>query len=149
MQQTAQADRQTLQAPRFDCDFHEKDNLARLFTATGGAKATIDPLQPSEKRSTRTLISQKMIASFARETQDVERLDAQRRQVTSATVVAVANATYLHRLVSAAARAIPRVGRARAPEAAEITPTAGADSYGAGDDDDLSPVATMVLTFAK
>lgn len=77
VQQTAQADRQTLQAPRFDCDFHEKDNLARLFTATGGAKATIDPFQPSEKRSTRTLTAQKMIASFVRATQDVERLDAQ------------------------------------------------------------------------
>ncbi|MGI8566830.1 MAG: LptA/OstA family protein, partial [Pyrinomonadaceae bacterium] len=32
---------------------------------------------PSEKRATRTLTSQKMLASFVRETQDVERLDAQ------------------------------------------------------------------------
>jgi LPS export ABC transporter protein LptC len=73
-----QADRKTLNAPRFDCDFYETDNLARTFTASGGnAKAVITPLQPSEKRGTRTLTSQKMIAAFVRETQDVERVDAQ------------------------------------------------------------------------
>jgi len=77
VQQTAQADWQTLQAPRFDCEFFDSNNLARVFIATGGAKAIIEPIQPSEKRATRTLTSQKMLASFVRETQDVERLDAQ------------------------------------------------------------------------
>lgn len=77
VQKTPTADRKTLTAPRFDCDFYETGNLARTFTATGGAKAVIDPVQPTEQRATRTLTSQKMVAVFARETQDVERFDAQ------------------------------------------------------------------------
>src|SRR6185312_7994375 len=34
----AQADKKTLTAPRIDCDFFESGNLARTFTASGGAK---------------------------------------------------------------------------------------------------------------
>src|SRR5215472_2722495 len=71
------ADRKTLTAPRFDCDFYEVGNLAHNFVATGGAKAVIDPVQPSEKRGPRTITSQKMTAAFVRETQDVERVEAQ------------------------------------------------------------------------
>lgn len=74
---SAKADRQTLTAPRFDCDFYEIGNLVRNATATGGAKVVIDPVQPSEKRGTRTITAQKMLAVFGRETQDVERVDAQ------------------------------------------------------------------------
>jgi len=74
---SANSDRKTLTAPRFDCDFFEVGNLARTFTATGGAKAVIEPTQPSEKTGTRTLTSQIITALFVRETQDVERLDAQ------------------------------------------------------------------------
>lgn len=77
IQKDAKADRQTLTAPRFDGDFYETGNLARNFTATGGAKAVIDPVIPSQERSTRTITSQKMVAVFARETQKVDRLDAQ------------------------------------------------------------------------
>ena len=77
VQHTPTADRKTLQAPRFDCDFYESGNLARVFTATGGTKAVMDPLQQTSERDTRTLTSQKMTATFVRETQDVERLDAQ------------------------------------------------------------------------
>jgi len=73
----ATADRKTLTAPRFDCDFYEAGNLARTFTATGGAKATIDPVQPVKDRFTRTLTSQKITAVFVKETQDIERMDAQ------------------------------------------------------------------------
>lgn len=73
----AKADRKTLTAPRFDCDFYEIGNLAHNFTASGGIKAVIDPMEPSEKRGTRTLTAQRMAATFTRETQDVERLDAQ------------------------------------------------------------------------
>lgn len=73
----AQADKKTLTAPRFDCDFFEAGNLAKTFVATGGAKAVIEPVQPSDRRGTRTLTSQKMTASFVKETQDVERFDAQ------------------------------------------------------------------------
>jgi LPS export ABC transporter protein LptC len=76
-QKSATADRKTLTAPRFDCDFYETGNLARNFTATDNAKALIEPLQPSEERATRTITSQKMTAVFVRETQDVERFEAQ------------------------------------------------------------------------
>ncbi|MCM3871405.1 MAG: LPS export ABC transporter periplasmic protein LptC [Pyrinomonadaceae bacterium] len=74
---SANADRKTLTAPRFDCDFFEMGNLARTFKASGGSKAVIEPVQPSEKVGTRTLTSEIMTAVFIRETQDVERLDAQ------------------------------------------------------------------------
>ncbi len=77
VQKTAKADRRTLTAPRFDCDFFETGNLARNCTATGGAKAVIDPVVPTEKRSTRTITSQNMTAIFSRETQDPEKIDAQ------------------------------------------------------------------------
>ncbi len=71
------ADQKTLTAPRMDCDFFEAGNLARTFIATGGAKAVIQPVQKVENRGTRTLTSQKMTAVFVKETQDVERMDAQ------------------------------------------------------------------------
>ena len=75
--QNATADRKTLTAPRFDCDFFEAGNLARVFTATGGAKAVIEPVIKSETRGTRTLTGKKIAAVFVKETQDVERMDAQ------------------------------------------------------------------------
>jgi lipopolysaccharide export system protein LptA len=71
------AERKTVTAPRFDCNFYEGGNLAHNFIATGGAKAVIDPLQPTPQRGTRTLTSQKMTTLFVRETQDVDRFDAQ------------------------------------------------------------------------
>jgi LPS export ABC transporter protein LptC len=73
---SSNSDRKTLTAPRFDCDFFEIGNLARTFIATGGAKAVIEPTQPSEKKGTRTLTSQTINAVFVKETQDVDRLDA-------------------------------------------------------------------------
>jgi len=73
----AMAEKKTITAPQFDCDFFEAGNLARTFIATGGAKAVLDPVQPTPSRGTRTLTSQKMTAVFIRDTQDVERLDAQ------------------------------------------------------------------------
>ena len=75
--QNERADRKTLVAPRFDCDFFETGNLARSCTATGGAKAVVDPVQTVPDRGTRTLTSQKMTAVFLRDTQDIERVDAQ------------------------------------------------------------------------
>jgi lipopolysaccharide transport protein LptA len=75
--QNAAADRKTLTAPRFDCDFFESGNLARTFTATGGAKAVIEPVIKSETRGVRTLTGKKIAAVFVKETQDVERMDAQ------------------------------------------------------------------------
>ena len=71
------AERKKLNAPQFDCDFFEAGNLARTCKATGGSKATLDPMQPAQNRGTRTLTSQNMTAIFLKDTQDVERLDAQ------------------------------------------------------------------------
>ena len=73
----AAADKKTLTAPRIDCDFFETGNLARTFVASGGAKAVIEPVQTVQDRGTRTLVSQKMTAVFVKDTQDVERMDAQ------------------------------------------------------------------------
>jgi LPS export ABC transporter protein LptC/lipopolysaccharide transport protein LptA len=77
VQQLPSADRKQLNAPRFDCDFHEGGNLARLFTATGGARAVVTPVVPDQKRGVSTLTSKTMLAHFARETQDVERVESQ------------------------------------------------------------------------
>jgi LPS export ABC transporter protein LptC len=77
VQKTAKADRRTLTAPRFDCDFFESGNLARNCSATGGSKAVIDPMIETPNRSTRTITSQNMTAVFSRETQDPEKIDAQ------------------------------------------------------------------------
>ncbi len=71
------AERKTLNAARFDCDFFDAGNLARECKATGGSKATMDPVQPSPQRGTRTLTSQNMTAVFVKDTQDIERVDAQ------------------------------------------------------------------------
>ncbi|HKO42338.1 MAG TPA: LPS export ABC transporter periplasmic protein LptC [Pyrinomonadaceae bacterium] len=73
----AQSDSKTLTAPRMDADFFESGNLAKSFVATGGTKAVIEPAQKTESRGTRVLTSQKMTAVFVKDTQDVERMDAQ------------------------------------------------------------------------
>jgi lipopolysaccharide export system protein LptA len=77
VQQTPQADRKVLNAPRFDGDFFDEGNLARQFKATGGAKTVITPVVQSEKRGVRTLTSDSVVALFTRETQEAERIDAQ------------------------------------------------------------------------
>jgi LPS export ABC transporter protein LptC/lipopolysaccharide transport protein LptA len=74
---SARAERKTLNAPQFDCDFFEAGNLTRACKATGGAKAVLVPMQPSQDKGTRTLNSQNMTAVFRKETQDLERVDAQ------------------------------------------------------------------------
>jgi LPS export ABC transporter protein LptC len=74
---SARADKKTLTAPRFDCDFFDSGNLARTCASTGGSKFVMEPFQPSAERGTRTLTSQKMAATFVRDTQDVERVEAQ------------------------------------------------------------------------
>jgi lipopolysaccharide export system protein LptA len=74
---SARAERKKLNAPQFDCDFFEAGNLARTCKASGGAKATLDPMQPVQNRGTRTLTSQNMTTVFLKDTQDMERVDAQ------------------------------------------------------------------------
>jgi len=74
---SARAERKKLNAPQFDCDFFEAGNLARTCKATGGSKAVLDPVQPAKDRGTRTLTSQNMTAVFLKDTQDIERVDAQ------------------------------------------------------------------------
>ena len=74
---SARAERKKLNAPQFDCDFFEAGNLARSCKASGGAKAALDPMQPTPNRGTRTLTSQTMTTVFLKDTQDIERVDAQ------------------------------------------------------------------------
>ena len=74
---SARAERRKLNAAQLDCDFFETGNLTRTCKAAGGAKAVMDPVQPSQKRGTRTFTSQTMTAVFVKDTQDVERVDAQ------------------------------------------------------------------------
>lgn len=76
LQKTVKAERKTLTAPHFDCDFYESGNIARNCIATNNAKAVLDPVLPSDKRGTRTMTAQKMTALFVRETQDVDKVDA-------------------------------------------------------------------------
>jgi LPS export ABC transporter protein LptC/lipopolysaccharide transport protein LptA len=79
VQRSATAERKTLTAQKFVCEFYETGNLARVATATGGeVKVVMDPLQPTEKRGQRTITAQKVItASFVQATQDVEQLNAE------------------------------------------------------------------------
>jgi len=74
---TQQSERKKVNAPQFDCDFFEAGNLARTCKASGGAKAVLDPMQPAQNRGTRTLTSQSMTTVFLKDTQDMERVDAQ------------------------------------------------------------------------
>jgi lipopolysaccharide export system protein LptA len=74
---STRAERKKLNAPQFDCDFFEAGNLARTCKASGGSKATLDPMQPAKDRGTRTLTSQTMTTVFLKDTQDIERVDAQ------------------------------------------------------------------------
>jgi len=74
---TAGHDSKTLTAAQFNCVFFEAGNLTKNCNATGGAKAVLDPVQPDPKRGTRTITSQSMNAAFVKDTQDLERLDAQ------------------------------------------------------------------------
>jgi lipopolysaccharide export system protein LptA len=74
---SAKAERKKLNAPQFDCDFFEAGNLARSCKATGGAKAALDPVQPAQNRGTRTITAQNMTTVFLKDTQDIERVDAQ------------------------------------------------------------------------
>jgi LPS export ABC transporter protein LptC len=73
----ARADSKTLTAPQLNCDFFESGNLLRGCNATGGSKAVITPVQASPNRGTRTLTSQNMSGLFVKDTQDVERFEAQ------------------------------------------------------------------------
>lgn len=76
LQKTAQNDKKTLTGARFDCDFFEVGNITRSCQVTGPAKAVLDPFQPTDKHGARTITSQKMLAYFVRETQDVEKVEA-------------------------------------------------------------------------
>ncbi len=76
VQQTPKNDKKTLTAARFDCEFFESGNIARACIANDNAKALFTPFQPTEKRGTRTMTAQKLTTLFVRETQDVDRVDA-------------------------------------------------------------------------
>src|SRR5436305_1822553 len=76
VQKTAKNDRKTVTASRLDCDFYEVGNMARYCSGAGGSKVVLDPFQPSDKRGMRTITSDKMLAFFVRETQDIEKIEA-------------------------------------------------------------------------
>jgi LPS export ABC transporter protein LptC len=64
----------TINAARFDCDFYETGNNARLCVANSKAKAILQPTVPN--RNSRTLTAETLTATFNRTTQDVERFEA-------------------------------------------------------------------------
>ncbi len=70
------ADKDSLFAARFDCDFYETGNLAKTFVATGTAKAILEPTVPSPERGVKTLLADKMAANFDRATQAVASFNA-------------------------------------------------------------------------
>jgi LPS export ABC transporter protein LptC len=70
-------DRKIVVASRFDCDFYETGNIAKLCKATEKAKATFEPTIPTESRGIRTLVGDKITSYFMNETQDVEKVEAQ------------------------------------------------------------------------
>jgi LPS export ABC transporter protein LptC len=76
VQQTAKNDKKNLTGNRFDCEFFESGNIAHMCTASDNAKAVFTPFQPNDKHGTRTMTAQKLTTIFVRETQDVDRVDA-------------------------------------------------------------------------
>src|SRR5215471_17131456 len=76
VQQTEKNDKKTLTASRFDCEFFESGNVARTCVANENAKALFTPFQPTDKHGTRTMTAQKLTTVFVRETQDVDRVEA-------------------------------------------------------------------------
>src|SRR5215831_17214631 len=76
VQQTAKNDKKTLTASRLDCEFFESGNIARTCSATDNAKVVFTPFQPTDKHGTRTMTAQKLLSFFVRETQDIEKVEA-------------------------------------------------------------------------
>jgi LPS export ABC transporter protein LptC len=70
------AERKTLTADQFDCSFFDAGNLMKSCIANNNSKVVMEPLEPSQKRGTRTITAKTMTTSFVRETQDVERVEA-------------------------------------------------------------------------
>ncbi len=68
--------RTTVNAPRFDCDFYETGNAAKLCAATGKTKTVRVPIVKSENRGTQTLIADSLNASFDQKSKDVREFDA-------------------------------------------------------------------------
>ena len=75
IQTKAENYKSTITAPRFDCDFYEGNN-AKTCIAQTKAKSVRVPMVAAPNRGTQTLTSDKMTANFNRQTQDVERMDA-------------------------------------------------------------------------
>jgi lipopolysaccharide export system protein LptA len=76
VQQTGKNDKKTLTASRFDCEFWESGNIAKICTASENAKVVFTPFQPTDKHGTKTMTAQRITTFFVRETQDVERAEA-------------------------------------------------------------------------
>lgn len=67
--------RTTINAPRFDCNFFEKNNV-RTCTGGTGTKTVRIPTDPNGTRGQQTLIAKTLNAVFSRQTSDIKRFDA-------------------------------------------------------------------------
>ena len=66
----------TITAARFDCAFFETGNSAKNCQAQGKAKTVRVPTVANENNGTQTLSAERLNADFNRQTQDVERFEA-------------------------------------------------------------------------
>lgn len=66
----------TVHAPRFDCEFFPTGNNAKLCDGGKGTKTVRVPTVADATRGTQTLTSDKVVATFAEKSRDVERMDA-------------------------------------------------------------------------
>lgn len=76
LQAAPNLDKQQLFANRFDCSFYETGNLVKACVSSGNVKAMLEPSAASSERSTKTLNADKLSAGFERQSQSVERLEA-------------------------------------------------------------------------
>jgi lipopolysaccharide export system protein LptA len=66
----------TITAPRFDCEFFETGNDARLCTATTKTRTVRMPTQPTAQSGTQTLLADKVSAAFGKQSRDIQLLEA-------------------------------------------------------------------------
>ncbi|MBX7218823.1 MAG: LPS export ABC transporter periplasmic protein LptC [Blastocatellia bacterium] len=65
------ADRKQVRAPQMDAVFYETDNQIRTFTALGGVRIDLTPLEAKTQRQVRTTQSERATANFDAHSQDV------------------------------------------------------------------------------
>ena len=76
LQNSAQNYKTTINAPRFDCDFYETGNAAKICSGETKTKTVRVPTVAAENRGTQTLLADKLNAIFEPQTQDIKQFDA-------------------------------------------------------------------------